>query len=258
MASASNRKTPLSGKSVVLILVAAILAGTAVSVYVFQVSDHAFDHETICRENLKEIGRALFAYQEKYGAFPPAFVADETGRPANSWRIAILPFLAQEDAKKLALYYRTDKAWDAPENRSAQSSFMPLAYKCPSPNRSRTKYQHAHFLAVVGEGTAWPEGAPAAVPRSGRTVLLIEYARDDVVWTEPRDVRIADLEAANPKASLSSLGLGSPTGDPPYVLYSNGDVERLPKGATAAQLLELAAPQSAAQPPDRSPPRGPT
>ena len=258
MTSPAKSNASFSGKSVVWILAAAILAGTAVSIYVFQISDHAFDHETICRENLKEIGRALFAYQEKHGAFPPAFLADETGRPVNSWRVAILPFLAQEDAKKLALYYQIDKAWDAPENRFAQASFMPLAYKCPSPRRPGTKYEHAHFLAVVGEGAAWPGAAPAAVPRSGRKLLLIEYAKDDLVWTEPRDVSIADLKAAEPDAPISSLGLGSPTGDPPYVLFSNGDVERLPKSTTAAQLLELAAPRDAARQPDRSAPGGTT
>ena len=38
-----------------------------------------------CRNNLSQIGLALHNYRDRYGSFPPAFVADEHGRPMHSW-----------------------------------------------------------------------------------------------------------------------------------------------------------------------------
>lgn len=226
----------LSGRILVPILIVGILLGTAVSVYVFQRTDHAFDDEIICRENLKQIGLALFAYQARHGSFPPAYLVDTDGKPTNSWRTLLLPFLSEPEARQLAHYYRFDKPWDSSENRAAQGNFMPLAYKCPSPQRSRLAFGHAHFVAIVGEGTAWPGPIGRSIKDEGRTVLLVEYAKDDIVWTEPRDVLWKDLAAG----SLAQLGLGSPTGKPPMVLYSDGTVERLANERNAADLAETA------------------
>lgn len=231
----------LSGKFFVPFLVVAILIGTAVSVYVFQISDHAFDGPTICRENLKELGRALFAYQDKHATFPPAFLTDEQQIPTHSWRTLLLPFLAQEDARKLALYYRFDKPWDAPENESAQSAFMPLAYKCPASVRPRDAFGYAHFIAIVGENTAWPETTTRSVDPNSRAVLLVEYAKDDLVWNRPKEILAADLLAADSNQTLADFGLASPTGDSPLVLYADGTVQRLPPGTTPRQLAEMAA-----------------
>ena len=47
------------------------------------------------RNNLKQIGLALLEYHQKYGSFPPAFVADANGKPLYSWRVLILPELGR-------------------------------------------------------------------------------------------------------------------------------------------------------------------
>ena len=64
----------------------------------------------------------------------------------------------------------------------------------------------------------------------------VEYAKDDIVWTEPRDVPRKDLAAA----SLAQLGLGGQDGKPPFVLYSDGSVERFGAGRTTAELANAA------------------
>src|SRR5207248_11120546 len=46
---------------------------------------------TQCSNNLRQIGLALHNYAQVYGSFPPAFVADEEGKPMHSWRVLILP-----------------------------------------------------------------------------------------------------------------------------------------------------------------------
>src|SRR5690242_17032670 len=64
-----------------------------------------------CKNNLKQIGLALHNYHETYGGLPPAFVADDQGRPMHSWRVLILPFLGEQ-----ALYneYNLSEPWDGP------------------------------------------------------------------------------------------------------------------------------------------------
>jgi len=40
-------------------------------------------------------GLALFNYHDDYGSYPPAYIADESGRPMHSWRVLILPYLGR-------------------------------------------------------------------------------------------------------------------------------------------------------------------
>src|SRR5262249_39303175 len=39
---------------------------------------------TQCRNNLRQIGLALHNYHEMHGAFPPAYIADASGKPMHS------------------------------------------------------------------------------------------------------------------------------------------------------------------------------
>ena len=48
-----------------------------------------------CVNNMRHIGIALQNYHDTYKSFPPAYVADENGRPMHSWRVLILPFLEE-------------------------------------------------------------------------------------------------------------------------------------------------------------------
>src|SRR5205807_8143584 len=48
---------------------------------------------TLCRWNLMQIGFALHQYHDEYGSFPPAYIADEQGRPIHSWRMLLLPYM---------------------------------------------------------------------------------------------------------------------------------------------------------------------
>src|SRR5579872_5845935 len=52
---------------------------------------------TMCLNNLHSIGLALFNYSADYGSLPPAYIADETGRPMHSWRVLLLPYLGHQE-----------------------------------------------------------------------------------------------------------------------------------------------------------------
>ena len=81
---------------------------------------------SVCFGKLSYIHIALLNYQSVHGAWPPAYVADEQGKPAHSWRVLILPFLEEH-----ALYraYHFDEPWDGPNNRRLLDR-MPAAYAC--------------------------------------------------------------------------------------------------------------------------------
>src|SRR5204863_151662 len=75
---------------------------------------HEAARRSNCKGELKQIGLALLNYREVYGCFPPAFIADESGRPMHSWRVLILPYI---DHVSLYYEYRFDEPWDGPNNR---------------------------------------------------------------------------------------------------------------------------------------------
>ena len=70
---------------------------------------------THCIHNLHMIAVALQSYYVRYQSYPPAYVADEDGKPAHSWRVLVLPFLGPE-LKQLYDRYRFDEPWNGPNN----------------------------------------------------------------------------------------------------------------------------------------------
>src|SRR5262249_38134338 len=99
-----------------------------------------------CGNNLKQIGLALLNYESTYGTFPPAYIADESGKPMHSWRVLILPQLGEG-----ALYeqYRFDEPWDGPSNRRLLSE-MPAIYACRS-HAGRNPGTNTAYAAALGE-----------------------------------------------------------------------------------------------------------
>ena len=65
-------------------------------VHLLRLSGQEAGFQLLCRNNMKQIALALHHYHDAFGAFPPAYVPDEDGRPMHSWRVLILPFLEQQ------------------------------------------------------------------------------------------------------------------------------------------------------------------
>jgi Protein of unknown function (DUF1559) len=61
---------------------------------------------------------AVANYHETYGCFPPAYLANRDGKPMHSWRVLILPFLAQQELYRA---YNFDEPWNGPNNRNLES-----------------------------------------------------------------------------------------------------------------------------------------
>jgi hypothetical protein len=139
-----------------------------------------------CSQNLKQIGAAMQAYNQKYGCFPPAFIPDVNGKPKHSWRVLILPFLKQE-----ALYreYRFDEPWNGPHNMELAQR-MPKVYRCPTegnPDFSQTSY------AMIVGPHAFSGGLTARKMGDikdglSTTIMVAECADAGINWLAPRDL----------------------------------------------------------------------
>lgn len=152
----------------------------------------ANSHRRQCAANLRKIGMALLAYEQKYGSLPPAYVEDKDGTRLHSWRVLILPFLGPEES---ALYaeYNLKEPWDSAQNKLVADK-MPSVYRCPADepeypeNANETSY-----LVIVGKGTAFP-GATTVSRKDinddhRQTIYVVEVNATKTIWTEPSDLQ---------------------------------------------------------------------
>ena len=147
--------------------------------------------QSLCSNNLKQIGFALHNYHDTYGSFPPACIADKNGRPMHSWRVLILPFIEQQN---LYDQYRFDEPWDGPNNRLLASHISEI-FRCPSDAdavRGATSY-----LAVVGPETMWPGDRSLSMSDikdgTSATLMIVESHNSGIHWMEPRDLHTLQM-----------------------------------------------------------------
>lgn len=141
-----------------------------------------------CLINLRHIAIGLWSHivSNASGTLPQAATFGESGKPLHSWRTAILPFLEQR-----ALYSQLalDEAWDSSINRGYTVDMQLEIYRCPAHG---TAAATGHYLAVVGERTAWPPGRGRKLSEvtdgTANTVMLIEAPWAGAAWGEPKDL----------------------------------------------------------------------
>jgi prepilin-type processing-associated H-X9-DG protein len=180
-----------------------------------------------CVDNLKLLALGLQEYVDVYKCFPPAYIADEQGRPVHSWRVLVLPYIEQK-----ALYdqYDFNEPWDGPNNRELARQ-MPDVFHCPSdePLGGAQNDKPTSYVAVVGSETLWlgSETMPLGEIRDGlsNTILLVEVTNSGIPWTEPRDLPSSAIQAGiNPPQ-----GLGPSSNHPGdmYVAFADGSVRSI-------------------------------
>lgn len=176
-----------------------------------------------CASNLRKIGQAILAYEEKYGEFPPAYTVDAAGKPLHSWRVLILPFLGPAENglyKQIAL----DQPWDSPQNQQFQSK-MPRIYASPLDDNARIAHESS-YQAFVGRETMFPDDKrrKKAEVSDGLdlTLLVIEVKTSGHSWMEPVDLNdgLIDYQIGG--------SLGGNFNDGANALYADGEVRFLP------------------------------
>ncbi len=188
-----------------------------------------------CQGNLSALGSALFWYHDKYGRFPPAYLADEKGKPIHSWRVLVLEWLDEDLYKQ----YTFKEPWDGPSNRRLADR-MPRVFSCPNdcdPARSHL----TNYVVVVGKDTAFPGRETTSLKdcRSdpSDTILIAEVAGLAVHWMEPRDLRFEDMSFVLNDWSRPSIASNDPSG--PGAYFAHGCAGRVGLSTSPEELKHM-------------------
>lgn len=194
------------------------------------------------RRNLQQLALAMHKYAETHGGRMPApAIYGKDGKPLLSWRVALLPYL---DQNNLYQQFHLDESWDSPHNRKVLETFVPKVYAPPGKPATpplRTYYQvfvsnsggQGQGGGMGGAGGGAPMGGSAGAPGSSgggatavgggvtaafvkgqslhfpahitdgtsNTILIVE-AGNAVPWTKPEDLHYA---ADEPLPELGGL-----------------------------------------------------
>lgn len=186
----------------------------------------------MCLNNLKNIGLALQSYHTEHGRFPPAYIADEHGKPMHSWRVLILPYM---DRAALHRAYRFDEPWNGPNNRKLAAQGL-SCFNCPDDHPERST--RTNYMVVVGPNTMFPGSKSTQLSDisdgGAETIMLVEVAGSDIHWMEPRDLPVQQaMRGINAAAgqSVSSKHWGVVN-----VVFADGSAKALPNNTDREQL----------------------
>jgi RNA polymerase sigma factor (sigma-70 family) len=208
------------------------------------------------RLNLKEIAQAMQYYEATYGRFPTSAIYSKDGKPLLSWRVALLPYLNQNNLYK---QFHLDEPWDSEHNKKLLDVTVKIYHDPGHDDWTRTYYQ-----VFVGEDTIFERrkeaiGGPKGLLGSGinppsdslkgaggklgggsvdgdnlasgmrlvditdgaSNTLLVVEGGTPVPWTKPEDL------AYSPAGKLPALG--GTFKDVTYAAFADGSVVALKK-----------------------------
>lgn len=176
---------------------------------------------------------AVANYHDAFGCFPPAYIADESGRPIHSWRVLLLPYL---DQAELYEDYDFSEPWDGPNNRK-------LLSRCPRiyifPGQEDSGQVTTNYVGVTGPGTFWSPGQAMTYKKlnqadgSSSTIMVVENQGSGILWMEPRDLDFATMSLN--VSEQAANGISSPY-DQPGVAMADGQARIIPRDLSPETL----------------------
>jgi len=137
--------------------------------------------------NLKQIGLALHNYESAYGVLPSAAIVDKKGKPLLSWRVAILPFVEQNN---LYQKFKLDEPWDSEANLPLSKTVIKV-YQLPYEEPKKGQEHYTHYRAFVGNGAAFDliQGFKLIQFTDGTSnTLFAAEAAEGVPWSKPDEL----------------------------------------------------------------------
>ncbi len=185
-----------------------------------------------CKNNLKEIGLAMFNYHDVYNMLPAAHLNGLQGEPKLSWRVSVVPFLDEP-----ARYdrYQFNDAWDSPANYPLLNP-LPRPYGClsyPSPGGVSTAY-----ATITDETAAMGNGFCVRMKNisdgTSNTLMVIEAVKLNVPWMKPLDIDAKAVTRIDEPHGASSMHVGGVN-----ALLADGSVRFLSKDLSPVTLRAL-------------------
>jgi Protein of unknown function (DUF1559) len=172
-------------------------------VFEFLVMARGAASEVSSTNNIKQMVLAMHNYASAMGdTFPPAAITDKDDKPLLSWRVAILPYVEQDQLYK---QFHLDEPWDSDHNKKLLEN-MPKIYQMPSSDgKPPEKPNTTHYRVFHGKGAAFEGTKGMKLPGeftdgTSNTILIVE-AEDAVPWTKPDELPF------DPKKDPPKLGL---------------------------------------------------
>ena len=138
---------------------------------------------------IRMISLAMLNYESAHGHLPPAYLADENGKPMHSWRVLILPFMEGNDVYEK---YDFDEPWDGPNNSQLASEFD--FYSDSSLGISSNNQLLTSVKVITGPRTAFVEDQETDFKNiaSGwsKTILFLDDTSRPIHWMSPEDISI--------------------------------------------------------------------
>lgn len=176
------------------------------------------NERAVVRRNLEEIGRAMVLYRADHGRLPTSAILSKDGKALLSWRVALLPYLFEEDLFKA---FRLDEPWDSPRNKRLLTR-MPSVYSAPWPG---AKSVGVTFYEVFAGRSTLFEGNQGVrtddMPDGAHSTIMLAESAESVPWTKPTTL---DYDPARPLPKLGGL-----FGDGFHVVFANGSARFVKK-----------------------------
>jgi hypothetical protein len=158
------------------------------------------------KNNLLMLGIGMHSHHDQIGVLPAPAICGPDGKPLLSWRVALLPYLEQED---LYREFHLDEPWDSPHNKPLLAK-MPKLFQ--SPTATADPPFTTHYRVFTGDQAAFPalSNRPGPLSRGRRltdftdgtaNTLLIVVAAEAVPWTKPDELPYT------PQGPLPRLGV---------------------------------------------------
>jgi hypothetical protein len=137
-------------------------------------------------KNLRMIARAMLRHEDEKGKFPSAAICNKDDKPLLSWRVAILPYLGQNELYKR---FKLDEPWDGANNRKLLP-LMPKIYELSE--RPKNANSMTYYRVFVGDQAPFDKSKGLSIPDisdgTSDTLMVVEAA-EAVPWTKPEDLK---------------------------------------------------------------------
>jgi hypothetical protein len=158
------------------------IAASALTPSLSKIQESAYRGKT--QNNLKQIGLAMHNYHDVNNGLPAAAIVDKKGKPLLSWRVAVLPYIEQDNLYK---QFKLDEPWDSEHNKKL-IPMMPKTYAIPA--KVKVKPGHTNYRVLVGNGAMFDPiqitGFANITDGLSNTWMVVE-SEESVEWTKPED-----------------------------------------------------------------------
>ncbi|MGE3808364.1 MAG: DUF1559 domain-containing protein, partial [Gemmataceae bacterium] len=139
-------------------------------------------------QHLRKVAEAMEKYHVDKGHYPPPAILDKDGRPILSWRVALLPYIGEQE---IYTQFHLDEPWDSLHNKK-------LLKKMPEWLRRSDNFDyfgpgHMMCLDFLNTGAGSPFASRTGVKRGdvdnkAILVMFTESSDPAVYWSKPIDL----------------------------------------------------------------------